>query len=129
MTYRALFAALAALTAPSATLAAEPIGAIKLCRYPPGVVELMDRKSVPVPTGTGFVSGHDEASGDSLKPSFSVVTIEDAVLPPKPGCVTIRAKLIGPAGFSLTRQYPTYLPTDLNVAGLSVVGRVEADFR
>lgn len=104
--------------------AAAPHGKIRLCRQP-GVVEEMDHSSVPIPKGTEFDNGEDPKTGDELKPYFRAHTIRDQVLPPKPGCVVLDAVLDdNPAGFRLTTHYPTALPTDLSVVGLSVSGRV-----
>lgn len=105
-----------------------PAGKIRLCREP-HVVELMDRRSVRIPKGTGFSNGNDR-DGAELKPYFAAHTTHDQILPPKPGCVTLDAVLDdNPEGFRLTTHYPAPLPTDLNVAGLSVLGRVVADFK
>ena len=94
-----------------------PQGAIRICRHP-GLTEEMDHSSVPIPAGTGYTSGETK-DGEQLKPFFLVRTLDAVVLSPKPGCVTIKAALIeNPEHFSLTTKYPTFLPSQLGVAGL-----------
>lgn len=108
--------------------AGQAVGKIRICRVP-GLTELMDRQTVPIPKGTIYTSGDDQKTGDQLQPYFTVHTTEDAILPPKPGCVVVGAQLNdAPAGFALTTKYPTFLPSQLGVAGLSDIARVAADF-
>jgi hypothetical protein len=103
-------------------------GKIRICRYP-RLTELMDRHSVPIPAGTVFINSFDPRTGSDIKPVFELRTTADVVLPPKPGCVTAPAEFKEPApGFALTTHYGP-LPSQLNVAGLSIVGRVAADFK
>jgi hypothetical protein len=115
-------------TALKASSAPGAIGRLKICRYP-GLTELMDRKSVTIPAGTGYGSG-DTKSGEQLKPYFLVKTLEAATLPPKPGCVTVPAQMAeNPEHFHLTPSYPTFLPSQLGVAGLEDIARIVSEFK
>lgn len=120
-------AAAAALSSLPSAAAAQAHGKIRICREA-GLTELMDRHSVPIPAGTAFVNASDR-NGNDLKPHFEAHTTAPVVLPPKPGCVTAPAVLDdNPEHFALTKRYPP-MPSQLNVAGLSVLGRVAEDFR
>lgn len=114
--------------AASDAAAAGPMGAIKICRQR-NVVELTSDRPFTIPAGTAFVNGNTK-DGSQLKPAFLARTLDDAVLPPRNGCVTARAELTwNPGGMTLDTSYPADLPSQLNVPGLSIFGRVSAPFR
>ena len=122
--------ALATATTPLAPAhGAGQTGKLRVCRYP-GVTGAEDRQAIPIPAGSGFVSGDDPKTGDQLKPYFRLATTAAASLPPKPGCVTVDATVVeNPNGFAITTRYPTFLPSQLVVPGAEIIGRVAADFK
>lgn len=123
-----LLSAVIAGAARPALAQAPPTGSIRVCRLP-HIVGSADAKAVPIPKGTGFTSGDNPKTGEQLKPFFVAHTLANAVLPPKPGCVTVPAALdVNPEHFALTPKYGP-LPSQLNVAGLSVMGRVSTPFK
>jgi hypothetical protein len=78
------FLLVAVLSAMSVNALAET-GKIRICRHP-GLTEIGDKKTIPLPTGSQFTT-----SGPTNE--FVVSTTADATLGPKPACVTVPAEL------------------------------------
>ena len=116
---------MAALAVTAGPASARADGVIRICRYPPRAIGVSDRKHIPIPADSTFVSADDPKTGDQLKPFFIVRTTRDVVLPPKPGCVTAPVEFEqNPEHYTVTTRYPQPLQAQFNVVGTSLGGRV-----
>jgi len=72
---------------------AQAIGKIKICRSP-GIIELMDRKPVPIPAKDTY-TGKCDANGGNCRFTVEIALVETAIMPANmKACITAPAKLI-----------------------------------
>lgn len=112
---------LCAIALVSSGIAHAESGKIKICRHP-GLTEMLDRQSIPIPAGSSFTT-----SGPTSE--FVVTTTQDVTVGQKPGCAVAPAEITENQGHLRVTKKSGRLVAQFAITGASIEAVVVEDFK
>jgi hypothetical protein len=101
-------------------------GKIRICRRP-GIIGMMDSKSVVIPAGSHFE--HQAVPGPDTPIEFIIVTTASTTIGPKPACVTVAAKIETNFAHKPLTTKTGQFHAQFMIAGLEILALPVEDFK